>query len=60
MFVLAYNQGKFCDVWSFPEKSSTSPFAPYMAKLVKIGGKVVHHSRIVTFQMAKVAVNEEI
>ena len=29
LFVLAYNLGIFCDVWSFPEESNTGPFAPY-------------------------------
>ncbi len=31
-----------------------------LAKLIKIGAKVVHHSRIVTFQMAEVAVSKEV
>ncbi len=31
-----------------------------MEILVKIGAKVVRHSRIVTFQMAEVAVSKEI
>ena len=31
-----------------------------LTKLIKIGTKVVYHSRTVIFQMAKVAVSEEI
>ena len=31
-----------------------------LTKLIKVGAKVVHHSRMVTFQMAEVAVSEEI
>ncbi len=31
-----------------------------LTKLIKIGAKVVRHSRIVTFQMAEVAVSQEV
>ena len=39
---------------------STKPGELQLTKLIKIGAKVVWHSRIVTFQMAEVAVSQEI
>ena len=38
----------------------TAVLRTLLSKLIKIGAKVVRHSRIVTFQMAEVAVSKEV
>ena len=60
LFVLAYNLGNFLRRLVLPRRIKHWSLRTLLTKLIKIGAKVVHHSRIVTFQMAEVAVSKEI
>ena len=60
LFVLAYNLGNFLRRLVLPRRIKHWSLRTLLAKLIKIGAKVVHHSRIVTFQMAEVAVSKEV
>ena len=60
MFVLAYNLGNFLRRLALPK--SLKDWSPQILrdKLIKIGAKVVSHSRYVVFQMAEVAVSQKL
>ena len=60
LFVLAYNLGNFLRRLVLPRRIKHWSLRTLLSKLIKIGAKVVHHSRIVTFQMAEVAVSKEV
>ena len=60
MFVLAYNLGNFLRRLVLPGKIKQWSLRSLLVKLIKIGAKVVRHSRCVTFQMAEVAISKEI
>ncbi len=60
LFVLAYNLGNFLRRLVLPRRIKHGSLRSLLTKLIKIGVKVVRHSRIVTFQMAEVAVSKEI
>ena len=60
MFVLAYNLGNFLRRLVLPRRIKHWSLRSLLTKLIKIGAKVVRHSRIVTFQMAEVAVSKEV
>ena len=60
LFVLAYNLGNFLRRLVLPQKIKHWSLRTLLTKLIKIGAKVVRHSRIVTFQMAEVAVSQEV
>ena len=60
LFVLAYNLGNFLRRLVLPRSVKHWSLRTLLTKLIKIGAKVVRHSRIVTFQMAEVAVSKEI
>ena len=60
LFVLAYNLGNFLRRLVLPRRIKHWSLRTLLSKLIKIGAKVVHHSRIVTFQMAEVAVSKQI
>ena len=60
LFVLAYNLGNFLRRLVLPRSIKHWSFRTLLAKLIKIGAKVVRHSRMETFQMAEVAVSKEI
>ncbi len=60
LFVLAYNLGNFLRRLVLPRSIKHWSLRSLLTKLIKIGAKVVWHSRIVTFQMAEVAVSQEI
>jgi hypothetical protein len=53
---LAYNLGNFLRTLATPEPIKDSPLTSLKEKLIKIGAKLVNHSRYVAFQMAEVAV----
>src|SRR3982751_5872862 len=53
---LAYNLGDFLRQRALPPPVRTWTRTTLRAKLIKIGAKVVHHARAVTFQLAEVAV----
>ncbi len=59
LFVLAYNLGNFLRRLVLPGRIKHWSLRTLLTKLIKIGAKVVRRSRIVTFQMAEVAVSKE-
>jgi len=58
LFVLAYNMGNFLRRFALPSQVSHWSLSSIQLKLIKIGAKVVSHSRRTIFQMAEVAVPE--
>jgi len=60
LFVLAYNLGNFLRRFALPREVSHWSLSSIQLKLIKIGAKVVSHSRITMFQMAEVAVPEKL
>jgi hypothetical protein len=60
LFVLAYNLGNFLRRLVLPREIKHWSLRTLLTKLIKIGAKVVRHSRYVTFQMAEVAVSRKI
>jgi len=56
MFALAYNLGNFLRRLALPKSVKKWSLRTLREKLIKIGAKVVRHSRYVVFQMAEVAV----
>ncbi len=57
LFVLAYNLGNFLRRLALPRSVKHWTLTTLLVKLIKIGAKVVHHARYVTFQLAEVAVS---
>jgi hypothetical protein len=60
LFVLAYNLGNFLRRLVLPGKVKHWLLRTLLVKLIKIGAKVLEHSRYVIFQMAEVAISKEI
>ena len=56
LFALAYNLGNFLRRIALPASVKHWTLTTLRDKLIKIGGKMVHHARYVTFQLAEVAV----
>jgi len=56
LFALAYNLGNFLRHLALPKSVKKWSLRTLRAKVIKIGAKVVRHSRYVVFQMAEVAV----
>ena len=56
LFALAYNLGNFLRCLVLPKSVKKWSLRTLREKLIKIGAKVVRHSRYVIFQMAEVAV----
>ncbi len=56
LHVLAYNMGNFLRTLALPEEVEQWSLTTLREKLVKIGARVVKHSRYVTFQLAEVAI----
>jgi hypothetical protein len=56
LFALAYNLGNFLRRLALPKSVKQWSLRTLRDKLVKIGAKVIRHSRYVIFQMAEVAV----
>jgi hypothetical protein len=56
LFALAYNLGNFLRRLALPKTVKDWSLRTLKEKLIKIGAKVVRHSRYVIFQMAEVAV----
>ena len=56
LFALACNLGNFLRRLALPKSVKTWSLRTLREKLIKIGAKVVRHSRYVIFQMAEVAV----
>ncbi|HUU28823.1 MAG TPA: IS1380 family transposase [archaeon] len=60
LFVLAYNLGNFLRRLVLPREIKHWSLRTLLTKLIKIGAKVVRHSRYVTFQIAEVAVSRKL
>jgi len=60
LFALAYNLGNFLRRLALPRSIRHWSLTTLREKLIKIGAKVVHHARYVIFQMAEVAVPQEL
>jgi len=60
LFVLAYNMGNFLRQAVLPRSVRHWTMTTLREKLIKIGAKVVRHSRQVIFQMAEVAVPRDL
>jgi len=60
LFVLAYNLGNFLRQAVLPRAVRHWSLTTLREKLIKIGAKVVRHSRKIVFQMAEVAVPREL
>jgi hypothetical protein len=60
LFALAYNLGNFLRRLVLPKSVRHWSLTTLREKLIKIGAKVVTHSRYVIFQMAEVAVPREL
>lgn len=56
LFALAYNLGNFLRRLALPRGVKHWSLTTLREKLIKIGAKVVAHSRYMIFQMAEVAV----
>ena len=57
LHALAYNLGNFLRTLALPDGVGHWSLTTLREKLIKIGAKVVRHSRYITFQMAEVAVS---
>jgi len=60
LFALAYNLGNFLRRMALPKSVKHWSLCTLRDKLIKIGAKVVSHSRYVIFQMAEVAVSQRL
>ena len=60
MFALAYNLGSFLRRLALPPSVETWSLRTLRERLIKIGAKVVKHSRHVVFQMAELAVSRDL
>jgi len=60
LFVLAYNLGNFLRRFALPKEVSHWSLTSIQLKLIKIGAKIISHSRMTVFQMAEVAVPEKL
>ena len=60
LFALAYNLANFLRQLVLPRPIRGWTLTTLREKLIKIGAKVVHHARAVTFQLAEVAVPREL
>jgi len=59
LHVLAYNLGNFMRTLAMPKGSEPWSLTSLRETLIKIGAKVVSHGRYVTFQLAEVAVPQQ-
>jgi hypothetical protein len=60
LFVLAYNLGNFLRRLALPGEISRWSLRSVQLKLIKIGARIVSHSRRTVFQMAEVAISGEL
>ena len=60
LFALAYNLGNFLRRLALPRSVQHWSLTTLREKLIKIGAKVVTHSRYVIFQLAEVAVSRDL
>ena len=60
LFILAYNLGNFLRRLGLPEAIKDWSLRSLQLKLIKMGGRIVHHARRIVFQLAEVAVPREL
>jgi len=60
LFVLAYNLGNFFRQKALPKPVRHWTLTTLREKLIKICAKVVYHARYIIFQMAEVAVSQDL
>ena len=60
LFVLAYNLGNFLRRLVLAGKVKHWSLRTLLVKLIKVGAKVLKHSRYVVFQMAEVVIRKEV
>jgi hypothetical protein len=60
LHALAYNLGNFVWTLAMPKTAEPWSLTSLREKLIKIGDKVINHSRYVTFQLAEVAVAADV
>ena len=60
LHALAYNLATFLRCIELPEAMADWSLTSLQLKLIKIGAKVVRHSRYVTFQLAEVAISRRL
>ena len=60
LFALAYNLGNFLRRLALPRSVKHWSLTTLREKLIKIGAKVVTHSRYIIFQMAEVAAGKRL
>lgn len=60
LFILAYNLGNFFRQTVLPKTVRHWTMTTLREKVIKIGAKVVLHARYIIFQMAEVAVSQEL
>ncbi len=60
LFALAYNLGNFLRRLALPKKIRDWSLRTLQVKLIKIGAKVIRHSKYVIFQMAEVMVSKSL
>ena len=60
LFALAYNLGNFLRRLALPNPVRHWSLTTLREKLIKIGAKVTRHAKYVTFQLAEVAVSQNL
>jgi len=60
LFILAYNLGNFLRRMVLPSPIKDWALRSLQVKLIKMGGRIVRHARRIIFQLAEVAIPEEL
>jgi hypothetical protein len=60
LFILAYNLGNFLRRLCLPKAINEWSLRSLQVKLIKMGGRIVHHARQFVFQLAEVAVSRDL
>ena len=60
LFVLAYNLGNLMRRLALPEAIKHWTLTSLQTRLIKTGGRLVHHARRVVFQLAEVLLSREL
>ncbi len=60
LFILAYNLGNFLRRLGLPSAVKDQSLRSLQVKLIKMGGRIVRHARLIVFQLAEVAVPREL
>ncbi len=60
LFVLAYNLGNFLRRLCLPKAINDWSLRSLQVRLIKMGGRIVHHARKIIFQLAEVAVSRDL